>query len=275
MDSIGDSTPLSSQREIELGERIKLGDKEALNKLVYANLKFVVSYAKNNLKLVGMPLEDQIAAGNMGLIKAAEQFDSTRGFKFVTYAVWWIRQSILKDYAANYSSQVRRPMYVHQQNLKLNRLMNEFETINERPPNEEELEKIYFEKYGEEIQLSEPHIRGTFSGLETSLQQPMRSDESGKTTFGDTIPDESMPDPTSTMDLDSLIKDVREAVEGLDGKEKEIVKKYFGIDREPVPMKEIAKDYNLSRERVRQIKEKALSRLRYPARSKHLKVYDY
>lgn len=259
---------ISDAEEIELAERIKEGDQRALNRLVEGNLKFVVSIAKQ-YKNQGLSLNDLISEGNIGLIKAAEKFDETKGFKFISYASYWIRQSILEALIKQ-QSVVRIPLNQIGSINKLNKASNKLEQDLERLPSSNELSKevnISSEKI-EEIQ-SISHMK------ELSIDTPLsNSDEDDNSTWVDVIENPNSIDSDKSLISDSLKNEIERCLSTLTEKEREIVKLFFGIDVEyNHTLEEIGEKFNLTRERVRQIKERAVRRLRLHSRSKLLIPY--
>ena len=256
--------PLKPEREVELTRRIKRGDRRAHQELIVSNLRFVVSVAKK-FQGQGRPLEDLINEGNLGLIKAAERFDETRGFKFISYAVWWIRQSILQS-LSEHSRMVRVPLNRQCDITKIVKATEELEHQYERPALIEEIAK-HVDKEPHEvahtIQISRRH---------QSLDMPFSDSDSNS--LMDIIPDEKSPEPDAHLFHDSLKEDVRLALSTLKYRERTIIKLYFGIDQDyTLTLNEIGEEFNLTRERVRQIKEKAIRRLQHTSRSVHLRPY--
>ncbi|MCB0293764.1 MAG: sigma-70 family RNA polymerase sigma factor, partial [Calditrichaeota bacterium] len=240
------------------------GDIEALNKLIRANLRFVVKVAKE-YQNQGLPLTDLINEGNLGLIKAAKRFDETRGFKFISYAVWWIRQSILKS-LAEYSRVVRLPLNRVGLISKVNQLVRNLEQKYNREPSYEEI--------SDELEISIPDISEAMSSsaFHVSLDQPIHRSEDG--TMKEIIrnPDSKMPD--GDLVKESLKQEIRRVLKSLTPREEKIIKMYFGVDYErPYTLEEIGERLKLTRERVRQIKERALIRLRHQSRSQNLRLF--
>lgn len=264
LQEIGGESLLSPSEEIELVKKIKQGDEEALEKLTKANLRFVVSIAKQ-YQGQGLTLGDLINEGNLGLIKAATRFDETKGFKFISYAVWWIRQSILQALAEQ-SRVVRLPLNRLGVLTKIGKAFSILEQEFEREPSPEEiaksLEMTDFE-VADTIKISSKHI---------SLDAPFNQDEENR--LLDVIEDNKQPSPDTTLMNESLKIELRRALATLTNREAEVIKLYFGLDQEnPLTLEEIGERFELTRERVRQIKEKALRRLRHASRSKALRVY--
>ena len=255
---------LSPEEEVELARKVKKGDTEALDRLLRANLRFVVSVAKK-YQNQGLSLEDLINEGNIGLIKAARRYDETRGFKFISYAVWWIRQTILQAISEQ-ARIVRLPLNVIGNINKITRITSEFEQEYEREPTQEEIENILKE---ENIDIDA--VR-QFSEGSVSMETPVGPDK--ETTLGDFIssPDASGPDKF-LMEI-SFRQEIKKALETLEPREALIVRLYFGIDQDtPMTLEEIGEKLNLTRERVRQIKERAIRKLRHSSRSLVLKGY--
>ena len=264
LQEIGKFEPLEPKREVSLARRVKQGERRALTELTEANLRFVVSVAKD-YQGQGLPLTDLINEGNLGLIKAAERFDETRGFKFISYAVWWIRQSILQA-LAEHSRIVRLPLNRVGTISKINKVSERLEQEFERPPREDELAKQLDMKAHEvtdAVRISRRHH---------SLDLPF-SDED-KNCLLDVIPDNKLDNPDKSLMMESLQEEVENSLETLKGRERDVIKMYFGIGREyALTLNEIGEEFNLTRERVRQIKEKAIRRLRHRSRSKKLRAY--
>ena len=255
---------LTPEEEVQLAQRIKNGDQAALDKLTRANLRFVVSVAKQ-YQNQGLSLPDLINEGNVGLIKAAKRFDETRGFKFISYAVWWIRQSILQAIAEN-SRIVRLPANQLGALNKLKKEMAKLEQELERPPSEEEL--------AERVDLPEDKIKSILgiSGRHISIDAPLVADED--TNFGDVLPNEDTPPTDDALMKESLSMEIERSLATLTEYEREVIKMYFGIGMpHPLSLDEIAMKFNLTRERVRQIKEKGIKRLKNSSKSKHLMAY--
>ncbi|NIV72821.1 sigma-70 family RNA polymerase sigma factor [Candidatus Saccharibacteria bacterium] len=264
LDEISHIPLLTPEEEITLTRRIKQGDQEALQKLIRANLRFVVKVAKE-YQNQGLPLIDLINEGNLGLIKAAKRFDETRGFKFISYAVWWIRQSILKS-LAEYSRVVRLPLNRVGLISKVNQLVRELEQKYNREPS--------FEEISNEMNIGFPDISEAMSSsaFHVSLDQPINRSEDG--TMKEIIrnPDSRLPD--GELVKESLQQEIRRVLKSLTAREEKIIKMYFGVDYErPYTLEEIGERLKLTRERVRQIKERALIRLRHQSRSQNLKLF--
>ncbi|MCG8698112.1 MAG: RNA polymerase sigma factor RpoD/SigA, partial [Bacteroidales bacterium] len=252
------------EEEVELAKRIKSGDKEALEKLIKANLRFVVSVSKQ-YQNQGLSLPDLINEGNLGLIKAAQRFDETRGFKFISYAVWWIRQSILQALAEQ-ARIVRLPLNKIGSINKINRAFAELEQQFEREPSVNEIAQM-LEMAPDEVKES---IKS--SGRHVSMDAPITHDEDGS--MYDVIGSKDAPSPDKGLINDSLRKEIERVLSTLSYREASIIKLYFGLNgKHPHTLEEIGEEFNLTRERVRQIKEKAIKRLKNATRSKNLKVY--
>src|SRR5512140_1397525 len=261
---ISKTTPLTVDEEIDAAKRIKKGDKRALDALVKANLRFVVSVAKQ-YQNQGLSLNDLINEGNLGLIKAAKKFDETRGFKFISYAVWWIRQSILQALAEQ-SRVVRLPLNRVGALNKIGKAYSSLEQEFEREPSASEL--------AEELDMSLFEVADTLkiSGRHLSMDAPFAQGEDNR--LLDVIQDERTPLPDHALIKESLSKEVERALGTLTEREAEVIRLYFGLGREhSLTLEEIGEKFQLTRERVRQIKEKAIRRLRHASRSKHLRAY--
>ena len=263
LQEIGRENLLTVDEEVQLAQRIRQGDQAALEKLTRANLRFVVSVAKQ-YQHQGLSLPDLINEGNLGLIKAATKFDETKGFKFISYAVWWIRQSILQALAEQ-SRIVRLPLNQVGSLNKLNREQSRFEQKNEREPSEEELAStldMTSEKVTETMKIS---------GKQMSMEAPFGEDE--ENCLLDMMPNENIPHTDNTLIRESLNNEVERALSTLTGREKAIIKHFYGIGVPDLTLEEIGNKFGLTRERVRQLKEKAIRRLRHRSRSKLLKSY--
>ncbi len=255
---------LTPEQEVQLAQRIKQGDQEALERLTKANLRFVVSVAKQ-YQNQGLSLPDLINEGNVGLIKAAKRFDETRGFKFISYAVWWIRQSILQAIAEN-SRIVRLPSNQLGALNKLKKEISKLEQQLERPPSEEELAEM--------LDIPEDKIKAILgiSGRHVSIDAPLASDED--VNFVDVLPNEDTPPTDDKLMQESLSQEIERSLATLTPYERDVIKMYYGIGLpHPLSLDEIAMKFNLTRERVRQIKEKGIKRLKTSSKSKHLKQY--
>ena len=264
LEEIGDFEPLNPDREVELAIKIKQDDHSALEELVKANLRFVVSVAKD-YQGQGLPLTDLINEGNLGLIKAAGRFDETRGFKFISYAVWWIRQSILQA-LAEHSRIVRLPLNRVGTISKITKTAEKLEAEIERSPNEKEIDRqlnMTSDEVIDAMRISRRH---------QSLNAPFRDGD--KNSLIDIIQDDNQIAPDTPLMNDSLKDEIRNSLDTLKDREKMVIKMYFGIERDyALTLNEIGEEFNLTRERVRQIKEKAIRRLRHRSRSKTLRNY--
>ncbi len=264
LEEIGDFEPLNPDREVELAIKIKQDDHSALEELVKANLRFVVSVAKD-YQGQGLPLTDLINEGNLGLIKAAGRFDETRGFKFISYAVWWIRQSILQA-LAEHSRIVRLPLNRVGTISKITKTAEKLEAEIERSPNEKEI--------GRQLNMTSDEVIDAMriSRRHQSLNAPFRDGD--KNSLIDIIKDDNQIAPDTPLMNDSLKDEIRNSLDTLKDRERMVIKMYFGIERDyALTLNEIGEEFNLTRERVRQIKEKAIRRLRHRSRSKALRNY--
>lgn len=262
---IGKVDLITPNREIELAKRIKKGDRLALEELTKANLRFVVSVAKQ-FQNQGLSLGDLINEGNLGLIKAAERFDETRGFKFISYAVWWIRQSIMQAIAEQ-SRMVRLPLNRVGTLNKLGKAYSKLEQEYERKPSAAEL--------AEELDMKADEVTDTLQlyGRHVSMDAPFAGDDD-KNSLIDVLPNEQQPAPDVKLMQESLKAEVESVLSTLSEREASVLRLYFGINGEhSATLEEIGERFNLTRERVRQIKEKALRTLRHPSRSQNLKAY--
>ncbi len=263
LQEIGKEDLITVEEEAELAQRIRKGDQRALEKLTRANLRFVVSVAKQ-YQNQGLSLPDLINEGNLGLIKAAEKFDETRGFKFISYAVWWIRQSILQALAEQ-SRIVRLPLNQVGSLNKINKAFSRFEQENERRPSPEELAEtldLPAEKVADTLRVSGRHI---------SVDAPFVEGEDNS--LLDVLVNDDSPIADRTLINESLSTEVERALSTLTERERDIIKLFFGINTQEMTLEEIGEKFGLTRERVRQIKEKAIRRLRHSSRSKLLKTY--
>lgn len=264
LQEIGREELISVEEEVELAQRIRKGDRVALEKLTRANLRFVVSVAKQ-YQNQGLSLPDLINEGNLGLIKAAEKFDETRGFKFISYAVWWIRQSILQALAEQ-SRIVRLPLNQVGSLNKINKALARFEQENERRPSAEEIAEeldMPIDKVSDTIKISGRHI---------SVDAPFVEGEDNS--LLDVLVNNDSPNADSSLLNESLSKEIDRALDALlQDRERDIIKMFFGIGRQEMTLEEIGDEFGLTRERVRQIKEKAIRRLRNNSKNKNLKVF--
>ncbi|BBE17073.1 RNA polymerase sigma factor RpoD [Aquipluma nitroreducens] len=263
LQEIGKEELITVEEEVELAQRIKKGDQAALEKLTRANLRFVVSVAKQ-YQNQGLSLPDLINEGNLGLIKAAEKFDETRGFKFISYAVWWIRQSILQALAEQ-SRIVRLPLNQVGSLNKINKAFSKFEQENERKPSPEEL--------ADALELPADKVADTLrvSGRHISVDAPFVEGEDNS--LLDVLINNDSPNADKALMMESLAKEIERALATLTERESDIIRMFFGIGCQEMTLEEIGERFGLTRERVRQIKEKAIRRLRHTSRSKLLKTY--
>lgn len=263
LQEIGKEDLITVEEEVGLAQRIRKGDQRALEKLTRANLRFVVSVAKQ-YQNQGLSLPDLINEGNLGLIKAAEKFDETRGFKFISYAVWWIRQSILQALAEQ-SRIVRLPLNQVGSLNKINKAFSRFEQEHERRPSPEELAEtldLPAEKVADTLRVSGRHI---------SVDAPFVEGEDNS--LLDVLVNDDSPVADKTLINESLSTEVERALATLTERERDIIRLFFGINCQEMTLEEIGEKFGLTRERVRQIKEKAIRRLRHSSRSKLLKTY--
>ena len=263
LQDIGKEELISAEEEAQLAAQIRQGDKKALERLTKANLRFVVSVAKQ-YQNQGLSLPDLINEGNLGLIKAAEKFDETRGFKFISYAVWWIRQSILQAIAEQ-SRIVRLPLNQVGSVNKINRLLNRFEQENERRPSIDEI--------SEQIDLPEDKIDEAIniSGKHVSMDAPFNANDDNS--LLDVLVNDNAPSADMQLVLESLRQEINKALTWLNERERNVIEAFFGINQPELTLEEIGDKYHLSRERVRQIKEKAIRRLRTTTNNELLKSY--
>lgn len=263
LQEIGREELISVEDEVELAQRIKKGDQAALEKLTRANLRFVVSVAKQ-YQNQGLSLPDLINEGNLGLIKAAEKFDETRGFKFISYAVWWIRQSILQALAEQ-SRIVRLPLNQVGSLNKINKALAKFEQEHERAPSADELSNV--------LEIPKDKVADTLkvSGRHVSVDAPFVDGEDNN--LLDVLVNNDSPSADRGLINESLAREIDRALSTLTDRERDIVKYVFGIGQQEMTLEEIGEKFGLTRERVRQIKEKAIRRLRHNSRSKLLKSY--
>ncbi|HLO72428.1 MULTISPECIES: sigma-70 family RNA polymerase sigma factor [Flavobacterium] len=264
LQEIGKVDLITADEEVELAQRIKAGDQRALEKLTKANLRFVVSVAKQ-YQNQGLTLPDLINEGNLGLIKAAQRFDETRGFKFISYAVWWIRQSILQALAEQ-SRIVRLPLNKIGSINKINKMYALLEQSQERAPSAEEIAK--------ELDMTVNDVKESMknSGRHLSMDAPLVEGEDSN--LYDVLRSGESPNPDRELIHESLQTEIERALETLTPREADVVRLYFGLgDQHPMTLEEIGETFDLTRERVRQIKEKAIRRLKHTSRSKILKTY--
>ena len=264
LQEIGRVELITAEEEVELAQKIKAGDERALDKLTKANLRFVVSVSKQ-YQNQGLTLPDLINEGNLGLIKAAKRFDETRGFKFISYAVWWIRQSILQALAEQ-SRIVRLPLNKIGSINKINKMYAFLEQENERPPSAEEIAK--------KLDMTVNDVKESMknSGRHVSMDAPLIEGEDSN--LYDVLNSGESPNPDRKLLHESLRIEINRALETLTPREADVVKLYFGLgEHQPMTLEEIGETFDLTRERVRQIKEKAIRRLKHTSRSKILMTY--
>ena len=264
LQEIGKVELITADEEVELAQRIRQGDKIALEKLTKANLRFVVSVSKQ-YQNQGLSLPDLINEGNLGLIKAAQRFDETRGFKFISYAVWWIRQSILQALAEQ-SRIVRLPLNKIGSINKINKTYAKLEQEFEREPNAEEI--------AEALDITEAEVKESMknAGRHVSMDAPLVQDEDNN--MYDVLKSDEVVTPETELLYESLRKEIDRAIGTLSQREADVVRLYFGLNgSHPLTLEEIGEKFDLTRERVRQIKEKAIRRLKHTSRSKILKSY--
>ena len=264
LQEIGKVDLITAEEEVELAQRVKQGDQLALEKLTKANLRFVVSVAKQ-YQNQGLTLPDLINEGNLGLIKAAQRFDETRGFKFISYAVWWIRQSILQALAEQ-SRIVRLPLNKIGSINKINKTYAFLEQSHERPPSAEEI--------ANELDMTINDVKEAMknSGRHVSMDAPLVEGEDSN--LYDVLRSGESPNPDKELIHESLRTEIERALETLTPREADVIKLYFGLgNHHPMTLEEIGETFDLTRERVRQIKEKAIRRLKHTSRSKILKTY--
>ena len=263
LQEIGREELISVEEEVELAQRIRKGDRKALEKLTRANLRFVVSVAKQ-YQNHGLSLPDLINEGNLGLIKAAEKFDETRGFKFISYAVWWIRQSILQAIAEQ-SRIVRLPLNQVGWVNKISKVLNQFEQENERRPSIDEIAasvELPEDKIEDALKVNTRHI---------SMDAPLADGE--ENSLIDILPNDDAPMADTELVMESLRNEINRALLTLSERERLIIEAFFGINQPEMTLEEIGDKFGLTRERVRQIKEKAIRRLRHNTKNKLLKAY--
>jgi|TARA_B110000263_G_scaffold88370_1_gene77221 RNA polymerase primary sigma factor len=264
LQEIGKVDLITAEEEVELAQKIRAGDESALDKLTKANLRFVVSVAKQ-YQNQGLTLPDLINEGNLGLIKAARRFDETRGFKFISYAVWWIRQSILQALAEQ-SRIVRLPLNKIGSINKINKMYAFLEQANERVPSAEEIAK--------ELDMTISDVKESMknSGRHVSMDAPLVEGEDSN--LYDVLRSGESPNPDRNLLHESLRTEIERALETLTPREADVVRLYFGLgEKHAMTLEEIGETFDLTRERVRQIKEKAIRRLKHTSRSKILKTY--
>ncbi len=255
---------ITADEEVELAQRIREGDQQALEKLTTANLRFVVSVAKQ-YQNQGLKLPDLINEGNAGLVKAAKRFDETRGFKFISYAVWWIRQSILQALAEQ-ARIVRLPLNKIGSINKINKAYSFLEQAHQRPPSPEEIAK--------ELDMTVSDVKQSLknSGRHLSMDAPLKEGEDSS--LYDVVKSGESPNPDKQLLKDSLNIEINRALNTLSPRESDVIKLYYGISNElPMSLEEIGDTFGLTRERVRQIKEKGIRKLRHSSKNKILKTY--
>lgn len=263
LQEIGHEELISAEEEVELAHRIKNGDRKALEKLTKANLRFVVSVAKQ-YQNQGLSLPDLINEGNIGLLKAAEKFDETRGFKFISYAVWWIRQSILQAIAEQ-SRVVRLPLNQVGSVNKIKRVLSKFEQENERRPSIDEIAEktdMPHEKIEDVLKVDTRQV---------SMDAPMA--EGDGASMLDFMPSENEPSTDSHLVIESMREEIALALSVLNERERNVIEAFYGINQPECTMEEIGNKYGLTRERVRQIREKAIRKLKQNTKNKLLKAY--
>lgn len=266
LQEIGRVELLSAEEEVELARKIKAGDRKALERLTKANLRFVVSVSKQ-YQNQGLTLSDLINEGNVGLIKAAERFDETRGFKFISYAVWWIRQSILQALAEQ-ARIVRLPLNKIGTINKINRAFSELEQKFERPPSAEELAEL--------LECTTEDVKQSLSNTNRhiSMDAPLVEGDESSSSMYDVLLNDTMPSPEQELVVESLRTEIERSLSTLTPREGDVVRLYYGLNgRTALTLEEIGERFDLTRERVRQIKEKAIRRLKNTARSRMLRTY--
>ncbi len=264
LQEIGKVGLITAEEEVELAQKIKLGDQFALEKLTKANLRFVVSVAKQ-YQNQGLSLPDLINEGNLGLIKAAQRFDETRGFKFISYAVWWIRQSILQALAEQ-SRIVRLPLNKIGSINKINKASAVLEQKHERAPSADEI--------AENLEIGENDVKESLRNRDRHISMDAPLIDGENSTLYDVLSTDGNPNPDDDLMYDSLRAEIERSLDTLNSREKAVVKLHFGLSGQyPMTLNEIGEEFDLTRERVRQIKEKAIRRLKHTSRNKILKAY--
>ena len=267
LNEIGKEDLITADEEVELARRIREGDQVALERLTKANLRFVVSVSKQ-YQNQGLSLPDLIEEGNLGLIKAAYRFDETRGFKFISYAVWWIRQSILQALAEQ-ARIVRLPLNRIGNISKVNKAMNELEQVLGRIPTSDEIAD-HMELTSKEVEDS---LR-SLNGRHVSMDSPLKDDDSSSSSLLEVLANNDSERPDDKLAKESLSLEIERSLNFLSTREAEILRNYYGLNgRQAMTLEEIGIRFDLTRERVRQIKEKAIRRLRHNSKSRHLKTY--
>ena len=265
LQEIGKVDLITAEEEVELAQKIRAGDENALDKLTKANLRFVVSVAKQ-YQNQGLTLPDLINEGNLGLIKAARRFDETRGFKFISYAVWWIRQSILQALAEQ-SRIVRLPLNKIGSINKINRAFSDLEQKYGRPPTPEEI--------AESLDITIEEVKQSIknNGRHLSMDAPLKDSEDSNNMY-EVMSSDSSPKPDKQLMNESLRREIERSLSTLTPREADVIRLYFGLSgKHPMTLEEIGEKFDLTRERVRQIKEKSIRRLKHTSRSKLLKSY--
>lgn len=266
LQEIGRVELITAEEEVELAKKIHAGDHAALEKLTKANLRFVVSVSKQ-YQNQGLSLPDLINEGNLGLIKAGQRFDETRGFKFISYAVWWIRQSILQALAEQ-SRIVRLPLNKIGSINKINKTFSKLEQEYEREPSAEEISEM--------LEITETEVKEAqkITGRHVSMDAPLTSGDDNAGSMYDVLQSEDSPSPEFGLLHESLRKEIERALHTLTSREADVIRLYFGLgDEHAMTLEEIGEQFDLTRERVRQIKEKGIRRLKHTSRSKILKTY--
>jgi RNA polymerase primary sigma factor len=266
LQEIGQVSMITADEEVELAKKIKAGDQAALEKLTKANLRFVVSVSKQ-YQNQGLSLPDLINEGNLGLIKAAQRFDETRGFKFISYAVWWIRQSILQALAEQ-ARIVRLPLNKIGSINKINKAFSLLEQEFEREPSAKEIADM--------LEMTEQDVKDAMknNGRHVSMDAPLVSGDDDSSNMYEVLPNDALPGPENELYKESLRKEIERALKTLSPREADVVRLYFGLNgQHPLTLEEIGEKFDLTRERVRQIKEKAIRRLKHASKSKLLKSY--
>lgn len=266
LQEIGKVDLITADEEVELARKIRAGDQSALEKLTKANLRFVVSVSKQ-YQNQGLSLPDLINEGNLGLIKAAQRFDETRGFKFISYAVWWIRQSILQALAEQ-SRIVRLPLNKIGSINKINKTFSKLEQEFEREPSAAEIAVM--------LEISESDVKESMknTGRHVSMDAPLTTGDDNAGSMYDVMESDDAPNPENGLLHESLRREIERALHTLTSREADVVRLYFGLNGEhAMTLEEIGEKFDLTRERVRQIKEKAIRRLKHTSRSKILKTY--
>ncbi len=265
LEDVAASQPLTAREEVTLARRIKKGDMEARAKLVEANLRFVITVARE-YQNQGVPLVDLISAGNIGLITAAERFDETKGFKFISYAVWWIRQSILQT-LAEHSRVVRLPLNRVDLLRRISRYTNSRQQETSARPAEEEI--------AEELGISVEQVVDTLTSGQRILSLDATFGDDDENSLLEIMPDENQESPDTLLLKNALEEEIETALSTLEEREQEVIRLYFGLGGSPeMTLEEIGIQFRLTRERVRQIKEKALRKLRHPTRGRKLIPYS-